>query len=141
MPFSDVNWIAVVVATVAGFFMNFGYFNQKTMYPVWVRALGRDAQSEWTGPPMGVTFGLTALALFLQAAVLGSILTLMRMADQDVTWWSGALIGALVGVALAAAPALGHRLFAGQGLKVWLVESGADVLGLALMGLILGAWA
>lgn len=141
MSFLDINWIAVLVAFLGAFFLNFAYFNEKSMYPLWVKALGRDAQEEWTGPPMGVTFGLTALALFVQAIALAAILSLLQTAGQDVTWLGGLGVGALVGVTLAAAPALGHRLFSGQGLKVWLIESGADILGLALMGLILGAWA
>jgi len=32
---------------------------------------------------------------------------------------------------------VGHRLFSGQGLKVWAIEAGGDVLGLTLMGLVL----
>lgn len=141
MPVSGVNLLAVLVAMIAAFLLNVAYFNGRTMYPVWVRALGRDAQEAWTGPPMGVTFGLTALALLVQAWMLGVLLALVRNGGEDVTWWSGLMIGALVGATLAAAPALGHRLFSGQGLRVWLIESGADILGLALMGGILGAWA
>ena len=141
MPFGDVNLLAVLVAALAAFVMNFVYFNGKTMYPHWVRALGRDAQEAWTGPPMGVTFGLTALALVVQAWILGVVLVLVAGAGESVTWWTGLLVGALLGVTLAAAPALGHRLFSGQGLKVWLIESGADILGLAIMGAVLGAWA
>ena len=73
--------------------------------------------------------------------MLGALLSLMGAAGESVSWWTGLVVGAILGVALAAAPALGHRLFSGQGLRVWLIESGADVLGLALMGAILGAWA
>lgn len=141
MPFADISWLAVLVAFVAAFLLNFLYFNGRTMYPVWVRALGRDAQEEWTGPPMLVTFGLTALALLVQAIVLAALLALMRSAGEDIGLWAGLAVGALMGVAFAAAPALGHRLFSGQGLKVWVIESGADILGLALMGAVLGAWA
>ena len=49
----------------------------------------------------------------------------------------GAVTGAAVGVGIAAAASLGHRLFAGQGLVVWAIEVGGDILGLTLMGLVL----
>ena len=50
---------------------------------------------------------------------------------------TGALVGLAIGIGFAAAPALGHRLFSGQGIKVWLIESGGDILGLTLMGAVL----
>ena len=37
------------------------------------------------------------------------------------------------------AASLGHRLFAGYGVKVWLLEVGNDVLNFTLMGAILVA--
>mgnify|MGYP000386092730 CR=1 FL=1 len=35
---------------------------------------------------------------------------------------------------------LSHRMFAGQGFKVWLLEIGNDVVALAVVGAILAAW-
>ena len=39
---------------------------------------------------------------------------------------------------LAAGASLGHRLFAYQGFKVWIIEVSADIIGLVLMGLVIG---
>ena len=60
--------------------------------------------------------------------------------DQEVTVGTGLLVGALVGAGIAAAASLGHRLFAGQGLKVWAIEVGGDILGLTLIGGVLSFW-
>ena len=51
----------------------------------------------------------------------------------------GATVGLVVGVAGAMA-SLGHRLFGNQGVVVWIVEVGSDVLNLVLMGLVLSYW-
>lgn len=142
MLFENLNWLAIVTAMLVGFAVNMAYFNGKTMYPLWVRALGRDPQQQEgegaTG--MGLTFGLTVVALFTQAVVLAAVLGVFAASGAESGWWQGLAVGALIGVAFAAAPSLGHRLFSGQGLKVWLIEVGADIAGLAAMGLILGAW-
>ena len=52
----------------------------------------------------------------------------------------GGLTGLLIGIGLRAASSLGHRLFAGAGFRVWLIEVGSDVVNLTIMGIILGAW-
>ena len=38
----------------------------------------------------------------------------------------------------AAAGSLSHRLFSGQGIRVWLIEVGGDVVSLTLAGLVIG---
>jgi hypothetical protein len=52
----------------------------------------------------------------------------------------GALIGLLLGVGIAAASSLSHRLFSGQGLRVWLIEVGGDIVSLTVAGLIIGSF-
>ena len=52
----------------------------------------------------------------------------------------GAVTGLLLGVGIAAASSLSHRLFGGQGLRVWIIEVGGDVVSLTVAGLILGAF-
>ena len=64
---------------------------------------------------------------------------LLRAVYSDATLAQGALVGLLVGVAVIGA-ALGHRLFGGHGWKVWLLESGADLLVIVVMGAVLSFW-
>lgn len=89
---------------------------------------------------MGQAFGGVIVSLLVQSYGLALIIALREASGVDVGPIRGALIGAIVGVAFAAMPALGHRLFSGQGFKVWLIECGGDVVGLASMGLVLGLW-
>jgi hypothetical protein len=144
MPFADINWWAVIVASIACFIVGFVWFGPKTFYPIWVRALGGDPAvppDMSKSVPMNAVWGLLVAAILVQAIVLAAILELLRATGQSVGPWGGLATGALMGVAYAAMTSLGHRLFSGQGLKVWLIEIGQDIAGLAVMGLILGAWA
>jgi hypothetical protein len=59
-------------------------------------------------------------------------------ASDEVSVTSGAMVGAFVGFGSAAATSLSHRLFAGHGLKVWLIEVGSDVLNATIVGAIIG---
>jgi len=136
-----VNVLAVLLAVVVAFVANFLWFGPRTFYPVWARALGKDPSV----PPgdgglgMGAVFGLTVVGSVVMALTLCWVLqAALAVYDKtDATPLFGAVTGAAVGVGIAAAASLGHRLFAGQGLKVWAIEVGGDVLGLTLMGLVL----
>ncbi len=59
---------------------------------------------------------------------------------KDISLLTGALVGLGIGVAFAAMTSFGHRMFAGQGFKVWLIEIGGDLLGLVLMGAVLSIY-
>ncbi len=141
MPFADINWWAVAVATLASFIVGFLYFNSKTMFPVWWRAMGRSVDEvPGDSGSMGIVFGLMIAVSFVQATVLAAVIELLRLTGQDVGLFAGIAVGALMGFAFAAMPAYGHRAFAGHGAKVWLIESGGDILGLMAMGAIIGVW-
>ncbi len=139
MDISSINWLAVVAATIACFVVGFLWFGPKTFYPVWSRALGRPADQGPTGN-MGLIFGLTLVGALVQAVVLALVIGLARAAGTDVGLLAGAGFGLLMGVGFAAATSLSHRLFAGQGLKVWAIEVGGDIAQLTVMGAVLGLW-
>jgi len=142
VPFAEINWLAVLVASIVSFVIGFAWFSPKTFFPVWWRAMGRRAdEAPESGHSMGVVFGLTVAGVLAQAIVLALVIQLIRTSGQDMTWWSGAATGALMGVGFAAAASLSHHLFAGFSLRAWILEVGQDIVCLAAMGAILGAWA
>jgi len=135
-----VPLVGVALAVLVSFLANFLYFGPKTMFPVWWRAIGKspDEQPDM-GQGAGVSFGLVIVASIVQALLMSWVLqAVAALYDlSDVSIATGALVGLAIGVGFAAAPALGHRLFAGHGTTVWLIESGGDILGLTLMGAVL----
>jgi streptogramin lyase len=137
----DVAWIGVLLATIAGFTLNMIWFSPKVFYTRWQRALGRSEPPTGDASGMGPAFGSVLLALIVQAVSVDWLLqAAAALYGHELSAVSGFLIGAGAGVGFAAAASLGHRVFSGQGFKVWLIEVGADVLGLALMGAILSVW-
>ncbi len=138
-----IPWLGLLAAMVVAFVANSLWFGPKTLFPVWWRALGKSGEPEVAaGSSMAATFGLTLVGLFVQALALVWVLqaALALYAEADATAVFGASVGLAVGAGFAAAASLGHRLFSGQGLQVWAIEVGADILGLTLMGLVLSFW-
>ena len=89
---------------------------------------------------MGVIFGSTAVAAFVEAVAVASVIHFVALSNPNFGALDGGLVGLLLGIGLAAASSLSHRLFAGQNFKVWAIEVSSDVVNLTIMGLIIGAW-
>lgn len=138
-----IPWFGVWLAVIVAFFANYLYFGPKTMFPVWWRAMGKPADEQpGKGQNMPLVFALMVVALFVEAITLSWVLqaALKLYGLSDISLATGALVGLGMGVAFAAMTSFGHRMFAGQGFKVWLIEIGGDVLGLTLMGAVLSLY-
>ena len=111
----DINWLAVVLATVAAFVVGFVWFGPKTFFPVWWRAMGKLPEDMAGGGNMKVLFGSTIIAAFVQAFGVAIVIGLREQGGTHVGPIRGLVIGAVIGILFAAATSLSHRLFAGQG--------------------------
>lgn len=136
MDFSSIDFVAVLVAFLVSFVTGFLWFGPKTFFPVWWKAMGKTGDPG-EGADMKVVFASTAVAGLVSATGLALVFDVVARASGDLNALTGFTTGLIVGVFVMAAPALSHRLFAGNGFKVWLLEVGADVLAFALMGVAL----
>ena len=138
--FTQLNWLAILVAFVAAFIAGAIWFGPKTFFPMWWRAMGKDPNNmQFTGN-MAVIFASTAVAAFVEAIAVATVIYFVAAANPHFGLLDGGLVGFLLGAGLAAASSLSHRLFAGNGFKVWAIEVSSDVVNLTIMGLIIGAW-
>jgi len=114
------------------------WFNPKTFFPMWWKAIGkteRDGPGMTGNSNMGMVWGLTVLAAFVQAVFMA----LMVNALGSITLGSGALTGFLLWLGFVVPTSLLNKLFAGQ-LKAWVIEVGNHLVTFILFGAILGAW-
>lgn len=133
----ELNWLALLIGFVVAFAAGALWFGPKTFFPVWWKAMGKGDETPGGGN-MGLVFGLTAVGALVQVIAVASVIHFVALATGPVGPVGGALAGLLLGVGFAAASSLSHRLFAGQGLRVWAIEVGSDVLNYTLVGLIIG---
>ncbi len=134
MNIAAINWAAFAVVYVIGFMVSSVWFGPKTFYPIWWKLMGdrpmptRETQQ---GSPLAM-FGLTMLGLFVEMLAVALLVQVMT----DVP---GALVGLFVGL-VGAFASLGHRMFAGHGIKVWAIEVTPDVIVAVIAGIILSLW-
>lgn len=133
MSFS-VDLVAWLAASAVNFIGGFVWFGPKTFFPVWWKAMGKGEDEKPGTENMGAVFGLTTLGVLVQTYVLAAVLGSLGVSGVA----AGAAAGFTLAVGLAAFTSLSHRMFAGQGVKVWLIEVSSDVLNLTLAGAVIG---
>ena len=140
MIFADLNWAAIAVAGVAGIIIGAVWFGPKTFFPIWWKLMGKSPEDNPGTDSMGMVFGLTFAGAFVQALVMAVAVSLAETATGGLDWYEGLAFGALLGVGFSAATSIGHKLFGGFGLKVWILEVGQDIVSLAAMGAIIASF-
>jgi len=135
MDFGSINWLAVIVCVVVSMISGSIWFNPKTFYPGWWKAIGRSENDQPGMQNMGMVWGGTILSSFVQAVSVALMINVMG----SMTAGSGAMAGFMLWFGFVAATSLTNKLFAGQ-LKAWLYEAGNHLVNFLLFGAILGAW-
>ena len=138
MTFSEINFIGIIAAFFVSFISGAIWFGPKTFYPVWMRAKG-NASGQLTGEqnkPV-LLFGGTIFGILIQTITLGLIINSLQANNQDFSVSDGALVGLALGVGIGMFASLSHRLFGGESLKVWIIETANDAINLTIAGAII----
>ena len=137
MTFSDLNLLAVIVAFFVSFISGAIWFGPKTFYPIWMKAKGNASGQLTTSQNKPVLlFGGTILGVLIQTLTLAVIINSLGK-NIEVGVLDGAGIGFALGVGISMFSSLSHRLFGGESLKVWVIETANDALNLTIAGAII----
>ena len=136
----EINYLALFVSAIAAFAVGAIWFGPKTFFPVWWKLQGRKPEEAAGSGNVGLMFALTFVGQLAAGFAAALVLKLEELAGFTVNAATGLQVGLLLGVFVAAAASLSHRLFAGQGYRVWLIEVGSDICSIVVMALILSVW-
>ena len=137
MTFSDINLVGVLVAFLFSFISGAIWFGPKTFYPIWMKARGiTSGQLTASQNKPALLFGGTIIALLIQTLSLALIINSIGK-NVELSILDGAGIGFVVGVGISMFSSLSHRLFGGESLKVWIIETANDGLNLTIAGAII----
>ena len=137
MTFSGLNLIGILIAFIVSFISGAIWFGPKTFYPIWMRAKGNvSGQLTSAQNKPALLFGGTIVGVLIQTLTLGLIInSLGKHAGIGVL--EGAGIGFALGFGIGMCASLSHRLFGGESLKVWLIETANDAINLTIAGAII----
>ena len=137
MTFSDLNLLGVIVAFFVSFISGAIWFGPKTFYPIWMKAKGNASGQLTTSQNKPVLlFGGTILGVLIQTLTLAVIINSLGK-NIEVGVLDGAGVGFALGVGISMFSSLSHRLFGGENIKVWLIETTNDALNLTIAGAVI----
>ena len=141
MTFSGLNFVGVLVAFIVSFASGGIWFGPKTFYPVWMKAKGiATGQLTTQQNKPALLFGGTIVGVLVQTLTLGVIITSLQVHNPDLGILDGAGVGFALGVGIGMFASLSHRLFGGDSLKVWIIETVNDAINLTIAGAIIAAF-
>jgi hypothetical protein len=138
MTFTGLNIVGVIAAFGFSFVSGAIWFGPKTFYPIWMKARGiQSGQLNSNQNKPVLLFGGTILGVLVQTLTLALVINSLQHAGAEIGVSEGAGIGFALGVGIAMFASLSHRLFGGETLKVWLIETANDALNLTVAGAII----
>lgn len=142
MDFRSINWLAVLACVVASMIIGSVWFNPKTFFPAWWKAIGKSDSNVPGGSSMGMglVWGLIVFSSFVQAVFMSLMVNAMGSMTGGTSLASGALAGFLLWLGFVAPSSLTNKLFADR-LKAWVLEAGNHLVTFVVMGAIVGALA
>ena len=138
MTINGLNFLGILVAFGFSFVSGAIWFGPKTFYPIWMKERGiatGELNSNQNKPVL--LFGGTIIGVAIQTLTLGLIINSIQHSGTDIGITDGAGIGLALGVGIGMFASLSHRLFGGENLKVWLIETANDALNLTVAGAII----
>lgn len=134
MPTVEINWLAVIAAAIFNVVVGALWYNALFNRP-WLASIGKTAEQ--------VAAGFTPLKPL--GALVGGVITSLLLAlligwSGTTSLVQGALIGLVAAVGFAVIPNSIKDLFEGRPGKLWLINTGHDLVTLVVMGALIGAW-
>lgn len=132
--FGDLNWLAVVVATIAWFAFSALWYSLPPLSKAWQKASGVDMTAE--GPPLAVLFVPTLIGYFVTTVVIALIAKGIGAADAV----DGIVLGAVLGVGFGVVGALVTQIYEKKGSTYWLIDGVNAVIAYIIVALIVTVW-
>lgn len=137
LPNSDINWVAILVATIAAFIIG-GLWYSALFRSVWRRLSG--LQDDQLQPGAALSYGLGFICSFIMAYVMARVVDYVLREPEQKTIGNGLLVGLLVWTGFVATTSLTTDLIGRKPLARWLVEALHFLVVLLMMGGLLAYW-
>lgn len=132
--FGDLNWLAIVVATIAWFAFSAIWYSIPPLSRAWADAARVDTSGD--GPPLALLFIPTLIGYFVTTIVIG--LLVAGIGADGVG--QGIALGVVLGVGFGMVGALVSQVYEGKGSSYFLINGVNAVIAFAIVGAILSVW-
>jgi hypothetical protein len=132
--FSDLNWLAVVVASVAWFAFSAVWYSVPPLSNAWQKAAKVTVADD--GPPLAMIMIPTFVGYFVTSIVIA--LLAKAVGTSDVI--DGISLGVALGVGFGVIGALISQLYEQKGGSYWLINGVNAVIAYSIVAVIVTVW-
>ncbi|MZQ82593.1 DUF1761 family protein [Paenibacillus sp. 5J-6] len=133
MNLLEVNYLAVLVATVVTMVLGFLWYSPVLFGRAWAKLRHVKMEEMSGGGPL--TYILTALTALGGSFILALLLTM----GDATTWVTGLAVGALIGLSISLKIGMNY-LFENAKLPLYFITVGYHLVAYLIGGIIIGAW-
>lgn len=126
----EVEWVGVIVGAVAFFALGGLWYAPPVFGKVWRQLSG--ARPEEGNPPLALAFGFVGNSA--TAAAVGFLAVLSGVGDAV----DGLLLGLVTGIGFRLVVVVENVLFEQKNPRLMLINGGYNLLGVALVGIVIG---
>jgi len=132
--FGELNWLAIVVATIAWFAFSAIWYSIPPLSKAWAKAAGVDTSGE--GPPLALLFIPTLIGYFITTVVIG--LLVAGVGTETVS--DGIILGVVLGIGFGMVGALVNQVYESKGSSYFLINGINAVIAYGIVAAILTVW-
>lgn len=135
--FSNINWLAVLVAGVAYFVLGALWYSKLLFAGSWIKLSGVNVNDPNAKKGMAQTM-LTSLIMMI-ICCLGLALFLYKIGASD-NWMTGAKVGLVAGLCFSSTAISISYLYEKKPFGLHLINGGYNTIGCIIAGIILAMW-
>jgi hypothetical protein len=132
--FSELNWLAVIVATIAWFAFSAIWYSVPPLSKAWQNASKVDMTTE--GPPLALLFIPTLIGYFVTTVVIGLIVEALGQTEIG----DGVILGVVLGIGFGVVGALVSQVYEQKGSTYWLINGINAIIAYVIVSVILTVW-
>ena len=131
----DLNWVAVLVATIAWFIFSAIWYSVPPISKPWMRAVGLN-ESDTQGPPLPPILAATIVLYFVTTVVIA----LLARATGASNVGDGLALGAALGIGFGLVSALISQLYERKGSSYWVINGINALVAWSIVAVIVTVW-
>ena len=136
MVILHLNWLAVLVSSIAYFMQGMIWFNPNVFGKAWMEGHKMSAPTDEDKKRMPMIMIMTLVMCFISVVCLAYFVKALDIH----TWMMGAKIGLICGAGFSAISVAMSHMYTKKSMMVTVVDSLFHVCGLVISGIILSVW-
>jgi hypothetical protein len=132
--FGELNWLAVLVATLAWFAFSAIWYSVPPLSKAWAANAKVDTSGD--GPPLALLFIPTLIGYFVTTVVIGLLVAGLAVDALG----DGIVLGVVLGVGFGMVGALVNQVYEGKGSSYFLINGVNAVIADGIVAAILAVW-